>query len=150
MDIALAAPTDLADLARLLWLHAATAEQDAQTVDAFTVALGEWWSEHEATHLAFVARSTESSVVGMAWLALIARVPRPGTTARCSGDIQSVFVLPNHRGKGLGGALVAAATRHALGLGASRVTVQSGRRAVPLYERLGFASSRQLLQAPAE
>lgn len=43
-----------------------------------------------------------------------------------------------------------AASEHAMRLGAGRVTVQSGRKAVPVYERLGFASSRQLLQSPAE
>lgn len=150
MTVALAARTDLPDLARLLWLHAAPAEQEAQAVESFAVELGHWWSVHETSHLAFVARDTESQVVGMAWLAFFARVPRPGTTGRCSGDIQSVFVLPEHRGRGLGGALVTAATSHALALGAGRVTVRSGRKAVPIYERLGFASSRQLLQAPAE
>lgn len=150
MDIALAAREDLADLARLLWLHASPAEQGKQTVDSLAVDLGDWWSEHNRSHFAFVARSVDTGVVGMAWLAIVPRVPRPGTTARCSGDIQSVFVLPEERGRRVGAALITVASRHALGLGAGRVTVQSGRKAVPLYERLGFASSRQLLQTPPE
>ncbi len=150
MDIALAAPEDVGDVARLLWLHAAPHEQDSQTVDSFAVDLGHWLSRHSRSHHAFVARSAESAIVGMAWLALVPRVPRPGTTTRQSGDIQSVFVVPHERGKGIGAALITAATRHALKLGAGRVTVQSGRKAVPLYERLGFASSPQLLQTPAE
>ena len=150
MEIALAAREDLADLARLLWLHAAPDEQGRQTIDSFAIDLGQWWAEHDRSHVAFVARSAAQGVVGMAWLALVPRVPRPGTTGRCSGDIQSVFVLPEERGKGLGAGLIAAASTYALGLGANRVVVQSGRRAVPLYERLGFASSRQLLQTPAE
>lgn len=150
MDIALAAREDLADLARLLWLHAAPDEQVRQTVDSFAADLGDWWSEHGGSHLAFVARSAEFGVIGMAWLALVPRVPRPGTTARCSGDIQSVFVLPEQRGRRVGAALIHAASDHALRLGAGRVTVQSGRKAVPLYERLGFASSPQLLQTPTD
>lgn len=149
MDIALAGPEDLADLARLLWLHAAPDEQASQTVDSFAVDLAKWLSGHGRSHHAFVARNAESGIVGMAWLALVPRVPRPGTTTRHSGDIQSVFVVPHERGKRIGAALITAATRQALKLGASRVTVQSGRKAVPLYERLGFASSPQLLQTPA-
>lgn len=120
------------------------------TVDSFASDLGEWWSANDRSHVAFVARRAAAGVVGMAWLALVPRVPRPGTTGRCSGDIQSVFVLPEERGKGLGAGLIAAASTYALGLGAGRVVVQSGRRAVPLYERLGFASSPQLLQTPAQ
>jgi GNAT superfamily N-acetyltransferase len=150
VEIELAARDDLADLARLLWLHAAPDEQGRQTVASFASDLGEWWSANDRSHVAFVARRGAAGVVGMAWLALVPRVPRPGTTGRCSGDIQSVFVLPEERGKGLGAGLIAAASTYALGLGAGRVVVQSGRRAVPLYERLGFASSPQLLQTPAE
>jgi GNAT superfamily N-acetyltransferase len=86
----------------------------------------------------------------MAWLALVPRVPRPGTTTRRSADIQSVFVVPEQRGKRIGSALVQAASEYALRLGVGRVTVHSGRKAVPVYERLGFASSRQLLQKEAE
>jgi GNAT superfamily N-acetyltransferase len=82
----------------------------------------------------------------MAWVALVPRPPRPGATSRLSADIQSVFVMPKHRGRGIGSALVEAAAGHATLLGALSVTVNSGRRAVPLYERLGFAWSRQLLK----
>lgn len=86
----------------------------------------------------------------MAWVALVPRVPRPGDLTRLSADIQSVVVLPDHRGAGIGAALVDAAARHAEDLGAVRVTVHSGPRSVPLYERLGFASSRLLRQRPAD
>lgn len=82
----------------------------------------------------------------MAWVALLPRAPRPGDLSRVSADLQSVFVLPEHRGRGIGSALVRAATAHAQSRGASRVTVDSGPPAVPMYERLGFAPSRQLMQ----
>lgn len=156
MDICLAGREGLAQLARLLWLNAAPYEQAKQSVESFAVDLDAWWSHHDDSHLAFVARlatsksESESEVVGMAWLALVPRVPRPGTTTRLSADIQSVFVVSEQRGKRIGSELVQAATEHALRLGASRVTVHSGRKAVPVYERLGFASSGQLLQRPPE
>lgn len=150
MDIRIAGQADLAHLARLLWLHAAPDEQAKQSVESFAVDLAAWWTDHDDSHLAFVARLAESEVVGMAWLAVVPRVPRPGTTTRCSADIQSVFVVPEQRGKRIGSALVKAASEHALRLGAGRVTVHSGRKAVPVYQRLGFASSRQLLQREAE
>jgi len=50
----------------------------------------------------------------------------------------------------VGSALVEAAAERATRLGSLRVTVHSGRRAVPVYERLGFESSRRLLQRPPD
>ena len=150
MDICIAGQSDLAHLAWLLWLHAAPEEQAKQSVESFSVDLAAWWTEHDDSHLAFIARFSESEVVAMAWVALVPRVPRPGANARRSADIQSVFVAPEHRGKRIGSSLIQAAYEHALRRGASRVTVHSGREAVLVYERLGFASSRQLLQKEAQ
>jgi GNAT superfamily N-acetyltransferase len=137
---------DVADLARLLWLDTLGEEPAQRPVDAFAAELAQWWAAHQDSHRAFVARLLRPEIVGMAWVALVPRVPRPGATSRLSADIQSVFVMPTQRGQGIGSALVAAASEHATHLGSLRVTVQSGRKAVPVYERLGFESSRQLLQ----
>jgi GNAT superfamily N-acetyltransferase len=140
---------DIADLAVLLWRDTLHEEPSGQSVEAFAEDLAQWWSAHQHSHLAFVARLPSSKIVGMAWVALLPRVPRPGATNRLSADIQSVFVMPEHRRQGIGSALVEAATEHATRLGSLRVTVQSGRKAVPIYERLGFESTRQLLQRTA-
>lgn len=145
MEIRRADRSDVAGLARLVWLNAAPDERGEQTIESFGADLAAWWSAHKESHRAFIAVVGTAQPVGMAWVALVPRVPRPGVTDRRSGDIQSVFVLPEHRGQGIGSALIMAASEDALRNGARRVTVQSGRRAVPLYERLGFMSSTQLL-----
>lgn len=139
----------MAQLAHLLWLHAAPDEQAQQSVASFATDLDLWWADHEHSHVAFVARLTESEseVVGMAWVALVPRVPRPGVAGRRSGDLQSVFVVPAHRGRGIGSALVQAATEHAAGLGAGRVTVHSGRSAVAPVRATRL---RVVASAPAE
>ena len=150
MDVRLAGRPDVGDLAHLLWLHAAPDERARQTVASFAIDLAAWWSKHRDSHHAFVAGAAGSEIVGMAWLALLPRVPRPGAHDRRFADIQSVFVVPEQRGRGLGSTLVETAAEHAVRLGAARVTVHSSRGAVPVYERLGFASSARLLQRPAE
>ncbi|MFF5217946.1 GNAT family N-acetyltransferase [Micromonospora sp. NPDC000442] len=149
MRISQADTDDIGNLARLLWRDTLHEEPTRQSVDAFAVDLAQWWAAHHHTHAAFVARLRGTEIVGMAWVALLPRVPRPGATSRLSADIQSVFVIPEHRGQGIGSALVQAAAEHATRLGSLRTTVNSSRRAVPVYERLGFESSRQLLQWPA-
>jgi GNAT superfamily N-acetyltransferase len=145
VEISRAGADDVAELARLLWLDTCHEEPAPEPVAAFAAELALWWAGHRESHAAFVARLPGPGTVGMAWVALVPRVPRPGATSRLSADVQSVFVLPGHRGRGIGSALVEAATRYAERLGSRHVTVHSGRRAVPVYERLGFASSRQLL-----
>ena len=150
MRIGRAKADDVADLARLLWLDTHNEKPTQRSVDAFAAELAQWWAAHEDSHFAFVARFPRTEIVGMAWVALVPRVPRPGATSRLSADIQSVFVLPKQRGQGIASALVEAASEHATQLGSLRVTVHSGRKAVPVYERLGFVSSRQLLQRPPD
>ncbi|MFE0464308.1 GNAT family N-acetyltransferase [Kitasatospora sp. NPDC058965] len=150
MRISQAHPDDVAALARLLWLDTRQEEPTASAVEDFAAQLGQWWATRGESHAAFVARLDRPEIVGMAWVALVPRVPRPGATGRLSADIQTVFVLPAQRGRGIGSALVEAAADHATALGAVRVTVHSGRTAVPVYQRLGFASSRQLLQRPPD
>jgi GNAT superfamily N-acetyltransferase len=145
---------DIPGLARLLWLNHVGDEPTAPSLVAFAAQLSEWWAAHQSSHFAFVARIEGAEIVGMAWVALVARPPRPGDLVRASADIQSVFVMPPHRNRGLGSELVRAAADHATaevtGLGAARVTVHSGRLAVPVYERLGFESSPQMLQRPPD
>lgn len=145
MKISKAHTGDIGDLARLLWLDTVKKEPAPLSIDAFTTELVQWWDAHRNSHAAFVARLDGPEIVGMAWVALVPRIPRPGATNRMSADIQAVFVVPEQRGFGIGSALIEAAAEHAARLGAMRVTVHSGRRAVPVYERLGFESSQQLL-----
>jgi len=143
VHIARATRDDIDDLAHLIRLDTPGAMTSAGT---FSADLAEWWDEHQGTHHAFVAWADDSTVVGMAWLAMLPRVPRPGATNRLCADIQTVFVLPSYRRAGIGAALVEAAAQYGTGLGAGRITVHSGRRAVRLYQRLGFSTSPQLLQ----
>ena len=145
VDVRPATEADLPSLAGLLWAHSSPDEQTRADVDDYADALGLWWREHAATHVPLLAWH-DGTPVGVVWLALVPRVPRPGDSTRFSADLQSLYVLEERRGQGIGAALVKAASRHAAEAGAGVVVVQSGRRAVPLYQRLGFSSSAQLLR----
>ncbi|MEV0905781.1 hypothetical protein [Streptomyces hokutonensis] len=88
MRISQAHADDTAGLARLLWPDTRGEEPEQPSVDAFAAELAQWWSAHRDSHLAFVARLLGPEIVGMAWVALVPRVPRPGATSRLSADIQ--------------------------------------------------------------
>ncbi|MFI6762568.1 GNAT family N-acetyltransferase [Micromonospora sp. NPDC050417] len=104
-----------------------------------------WMADHRSTHLAFVAE-VEDRLAGMAWLMLASRVPTPTRMDRRTGDIQSVYVVPELRGDGIGAALLDAVLTQARDRELEHVTVHSGERAVSLYLRSGFRDGQRWFQ----
>ncbi len=145
MEIRVAGPDDVGHLAGLLARFAECEEPEGA---AFAPDLLRWWLDHDS-HVAFLDLLPSGEAVGMAWLAITARVPRPGGGPRLCGDVQSVFVVPEHRSAGVGSSLLRAVVQHAETLGLEHVTVHSNERAVALYERAGFTSSPELLMRNA-
>jgi GNAT superfamily N-acetyltransferase len=116
------------------------------TRDEFVHRFVTWAQENASTHRCMVM-FRDDVLIGMAWLAIIRRVPSPRALERASGDVQCVYVVPNERNTGLGGQLIDAVLELARGLGLERVTVHSSARAISAYSRHGFAASPRLLQA---
>ncbi|MFC4064760.1 GNAT family N-acetyltransferase [Actinoplanes subglobosus] len=133
MIVRMAEPADVPVLAELR-------DIDEDDLPAYAA----WVSAHAGTHLPFVAE-IDGRVVGCAWLLVAERVPGNGAMDRRYGDIQSVMVRAEHRGQGIGAALMEAILVEARIRGLLHVTVHSGRRAVDFYLRNGFEHHRQLL-----
>jgi GNAT superfamily N-acetyltransferase len=93
-----------------------------------------------STHRCVVAER-DGALVGMAWMAVVPRVPVPHALERASGDVQSVYVVPEERGGGTGSALVGSLLEAADREGLEHVTVHSSASAVAVYRRLGFVES---------
>jgi GNAT superfamily N-acetyltransferase len=143
VDVRRAAPDDAPALAALRaeWGAEGGTPDDA----AFRHLFAEWVATHAATHAAWVA-ADGGEVVGMAFLAELPRPPSAEVGLRLHGDLQSVYVRPPYRSRGLGARLVRAVVDEARARGMARLTVQSGERAVTLYERAGFAPSPRLMR----
>ena len=88
-------------------------------------------------------------LVGMAWLVVFERVPNFGELKRRTGDLQSVYVMPNKRGHGIGLALVSALCAEADARGIARLTVHSSTPGIALYEAAGFRQHATLLDRDA-
>jgi GNAT superfamily N-acetyltransferase len=147
IEIRLALPEEYPAVAGLRWqweMEAGAAPGGDRAV--FEAAFAAWALAHTASHRCVVV-CRNGTVIGMAWLAVVARVPTPDTFARAIGDLQSVYLVPEARSKGMGGRLIAAALEEARALGLPKVTVQSTTRAIPVYCRNGFAASPKVLQA---
>jgi GNAT superfamily N-acetyltransferase len=96
-----------------------------------------WARENTSSHRCMVLVRGEV-IIGMAWLAVLPRVPSPRALQRASGDLQCVYVVPGERDSGPGGRLIDAVLARARDLELERVTVHSSPRAIPAYSRHGF------------
>ncbi|WP_420367826.1 GNAT family N-acetyltransferase [Curtobacterium sp. L1-20] len=145
-------PDDMPAVADLRWrwsvdeggaTPAVTQQQYREAMTAFAAA-------HPETHRCVVAEH-DGRVLGMAWLGLVARPPTPDRPGRrLTADVQTVYVHPDLRGRGVAGRLVSAVLEAVDGLGVERTSVHSSVDGERLYRRLGFGDARLLLQRPPE
>ena len=140
---------DAPALARLRWrwrvdelAQEALIERQA-FLDFFTT----WTIDHLAQYAVFVVE-VEGQLAGMAWLHLADRVPSPNHLDRRSGDIQSVYILPEQRGRRAGAQLIETLLQHARNLELRYLTVHSAEAATGFYEKLGFVHEAQWLAYP--
>ncbi|MEW1832905.1 GNAT family N-acetyltransferase [Streptomyces sp. NPDC088196] len=140
-----AEPAELDVVAGLRWHWILeNGHQPVTTYEEFVRHFVNWAAENTGSHRCMVV-VRDGVVIGMAWLAVVQRVPSPRALRRASGDLQCVYVIPEERDSGVGGRLVEALLSRARDLGLERVTVHSSPRAIPAYARRGFASSPRLL-----
>jgi GNAT superfamily N-acetyltransferase len=119
--------------------------EQAASPDEFADRFRSWMFDHADTHFAFVAED-QGAAIGMAWLAVVTRVPGPGVWLRQAGMVQSVYVLPHHRGRQVGEQLVRAAIAQARELSLDYLMVHPSERSFSLYRRVGFAESAGVLE----
>src|SRR5687768_2933631 len=87
---------DIDQLAALRWVWALPNEPaEPEPLRDFTVWLADWMTAHRDDVLCKIAVAG-GELVGMAWLAIYERVPNPNQRRRRTGDVQSVFVLPQY------------------------------------------------------
>lgn len=139
---------DLQDVAALAELRAAWREASA-TPD-FVAEFRAWVEQEGSTRWWWIAE-VDGRPVGMVNVKLFSRMPGPGTTPTRWGYLSNLFVLPEARGAGVGGALIEALLAEADAQRLVRVVLSPSELAIPLYERFGFAPASSLLlrEAPS-
>ncbi|SFR97096.1 Ribosomal protein S18 acetylase RimI [Agrococcus baldri] len=138
---------ELEALAALRWRWVRESTDEAlPDLGAYVVEVAGWARQHRGSHVPFAAVEA-GEVVGMAWLAIQARVPSPRALERRSGDLQSCYVVPDARGRGIGTMLADAVLASARERGLEHVTVHASPRSIPVYERAGFRSNPRALWA---
>jgi GNAT superfamily N-acetyltransferase len=128
----------------LRWSWRAVERGERGDPDRFRAEFTAWISERRRTHVPFLVEVGDLAV-GMAWLAVIERIPGPEKWSRLSGFLQSVYVTPAHRNGGLGSLLVERLIDEARGEGLEYLSVHPSPRSFPFYRRLGFTGEGSLL-----
>lgn len=146
-DVQSASIADIDALADLQWRWRIDEWHGVPMYDRieFRDALRNWWEFHVETHHAFVARSNDE-FVGMAWLAVIERIPTPAQFHRLGGHVQSVFVIPNLRGRGIGSALMRRLIDRANELGLGWLLVHPSEHSFKFYRTHDFVPTGRFLE----
>lgn len=143
MNVRLATADDVNTLAAL---RRAWIEEDTGPVDdpAFEPAFGDWYAAEDDHRVAWIA-FVDGAPAGMLNLLEYRRMPRPGRLDSRWGYVSNVFVLGQHRNRGLGRELLDAMLAFARERNYVRVILSPSDRARPLYERVGFDAPDELL-----
>lgn len=105
---------------------------------AFEKRLSDWLAsegDRRTTWLAWVG----NDAIGMASLFEYRRMPRPGRDDSRWGYLSNMFVRDEFRNQGVGSALLSAIVASADERAYARVVLSPSKRAVPFYQRAGFA-----------
>jgi GNAT superfamily N-acetyltransferase len=148
MIVRSAQPEDVPRLAALKesWAQLSRPVSESERRE-FAEHLAAWMRSQGQALLCHVA-DIGGEFVGMAWLVLFERVPDIHDRIRLAGDIQSVYVLPQHRKRGIGSALVRSLIDAADERGVPRVTVRANASAAAIYSAEGFVTAPYLLERP--
>jgi GNAT superfamily N-acetyltransferase len=149
-DVRLAEPGDAADVAAIAGLrHAWTSEQAGVVLDddSYEERFAAWFEREQHQRLTWLGLA-DGTPVAMLNLLLFTRMPKPGREPSRWGYLANFYVLPQHRGSGLGTRMLAACTAYADEHGLVRVVLSPSERSVPVYLRAGFEPATSLLVRP--
>jgi GNAT superfamily N-acetyltransferase len=86
------------------------------------------------------------TIVGTVWLGLFEKIPNPVAEPEMHGYVSNLYVQPERRGHGMGGALLAAAMQACDARRVDAVILWPTPESRSLYERHGFAVRDDLME----
>lgn len=113
--------------------------------DGFEQRFRAWWDSERRSRHALAAYSG-TKPIGMANGQIFTRMPVAGRPPAQWLYVANVFVVEEHRRRGVGRALVHELIRFARGEGMSRVVLAPSEMSIPLYESLGFRPAHDLMR----
>jgi GNAT superfamily N-acetyltransferase len=118
--------------------------EPGQDLETYTTSFIEWMAAQQATHSAHVAE-WEGEIIGMVWIAITPRVLHPDLCSHGLAQVQSMYVVPALRGRGVGRRLIAAAADACRRMDCDYIFVHPNDEAVDFYRSVGFVERRSAL-----
>lgn len=143
-----ATPADAAALAHLRYAFRAAIDPPVEPEPAFGARCIRWMTERLTAGNAWrcwVAVNRDA-IVGTVWLGLFEKIPNPVVESEMHGYVSNLYVRPEHRGRGTGGALLAAAMQECDARRVDAVILWPTPESRSLYERHGFAVRDDLME----
>jgi GNAT superfamily N-acetyltransferase len=148
VNVRLAIPADVPDLARMRYEFRAAQNPPEETLEAFVARCSAWMTPRLAagSWRCWVVEDG-AAVRGQLWLQLIEKLPNPGPELEVHGYITNVYVAPEVRGAGSGRMLMEAALAHCRASGVDSVILWPTERSRTLYARHGFKLPDDMMEA---
>lgn len=93
-----------------------------------------------------VVADADGKIVACGGIIFMERPPHQGNLTGREAYLMNMYTLPEWRGKGAGGAIVAALLNHAREAGADRVSLDAEEKARHLYEKAGFRGNVEAME----
>jgi len=141
-------PADAAALAQLRYAFRAAIDPPAEPEPGFVARCTRWMTERLTAGNAWRCWVAEdrATIVGTVWLGLFEKIPNPVAEPEMHGYVSNLYVQPKRRGRGTGGALLAAAMQECDARRLDAVILWPTPESRRLYERQGFAVKDDLME----
>lgn len=117
---------------------------EAGTDPGFEARLDRWFQQTEGLSVCWIA-CHDASAIGLLSMFVIPRMPVPGREAGKLAYLGLLFVLPEHRNRGLGRSLLESAFDYARQNDVTKILLRSTEAAVGLYRQTGFETADRYL-----
>jgi ribosomal protein S18 acetylase RimI-like enzyme len=146
--IRLATPADAGTLALLRYEFRVALDPADEVPEAFVARCASWMRARLIAPAPWSCWIAESSgqLAGMAWLMILEKLPNPAAEPEQHGYVSSLYVKPEHRGRGLGSDLLRTCLRAGEAQRCDAIFLWPTARSRSLYLRHGFAVRQDLLE----
>jgi GNAT superfamily N-acetyltransferase len=139
---------DMADIDELVRLRALW--RGVEPTSDFSSNFRRWFAAEQTSRHWWIAEDDRARAYGMVNVKMFERMPSPGQMASRWGYLANLFVDPEVRGGGIGGALVQAVIDFASAQRLVRLVLSPSMLSFPLYARLGFRPADELMVHPLQ